>query len=105
MTGSSMLSDNKMADKKLADEMLALGRRAKVAARALREASGETKNKALRSAAVAIRARKDDILAANAKDMQASDDLSPARAIRARGGCQCQTGFGAWLHRRLFAIG
>jgi len=60
--------------------MLALGRRAKNASRALREASSETRNKALRNAAAAIRAHKGEILAANAKDMAdaGTHDLSPA---------------------------
>ena len=53
----------------LSAEMLALGKRAKDASRALREASADTKNKSLRAAAAAIRARKQDILAANALDM------------------------------------
>ena len=53
----------------LSSEMLALGKRAKTAARTLREASTETKNKALRAAAAAIRAHKSEILAANAQDV------------------------------------
>jgi glutamate-5-semialdehyde dehydrogenase len=53
----------------LSSEMLALGKRAKIAARTLREASTETKNKALRAAAAAIRAHKSEILAANAQDV------------------------------------
>lgn len=68
MTGSSTLSD----------EMLALGRSAKGAARTLREASTETKNKALRAAAAAIRARANEIGAANAKDLGAATGLTPA---------------------------
>jgi glutamate-5-semialdehyde dehydrogenase len=62
----------------LAADMLALGTNARAAARALREASAETKNTALRAAAKAIRARADDILAANAQDMQAATGLTPA---------------------------
>jgi glutamate-5-semialdehyde dehydrogenase len=58
--------------------MLALGRAAKAAVRALREASTETKNKALLAAAAAIRARADAILAANAEDLKAARDLTPA---------------------------
>ncbi|MGZ6009863.1 MAG: glutamate-5-semialdehyde dehydrogenase, partial [Rhizomicrobium sp.] len=54
----------------LSGEMLELGKRAKDASRALREASTETKNKALRAAAVAIRNRAKEILAANAQDMR-----------------------------------
>jgi glutamate-5-semialdehyde dehydrogenase len=62
----------------LAAEMTALGQTAKAAARAMREASAETKNAALRAAAVAIRARAGDILKANAEDLAAANDLSPA---------------------------
>lgn len=59
-------------------QMNALGAAARVAAGVLREASTETKNKALRAAASAIRAHAKDILADNAKDMAAASDLSPA---------------------------
>ena len=64
----------------LKSEMLALGRRARDAARVLREASSETKNEALHAAADAIRAHAAAILAANAKDMNeaASEKLTPA---------------------------
>ncbi|HEV2651213.1 MAG TPA: glutamate-5-semialdehyde dehydrogenase [Rhizomicrobium sp.] len=55
----------------LKDEMLALGQQARDAARAMREASTETKNKALRAAAAAIRAQKRELLAANAEDVRA----------------------------------
>ncbi|MGZ6021872.1 MAG: glutamate-5-semialdehyde dehydrogenase [Rhizomicrobium sp.] len=60
--------------------MLALGKYAKDASRALREASTETTNKALRAAAVAIRTRAKEILAANAQDMRdgKAANLSPA---------------------------
>jgi len=50
-------------------EMLAMGRAARDAARALREANTATKNRALLLAAEAIRARAADVLAANAKDV------------------------------------
>lgn len=64
----------------LKDEMLALGQRAREAARVLREAPTGTKNKALHAAADAIRAHAAAILAANAKDMNeaASARLTPA---------------------------
>ena len=70
----------------LATEMIALGRRARDAALTLREASTATKNKALRAAAVALRARTDDILAANALDMRAakSKELTAALLDRLR---------------------
>ncbi len=62
----------------LAADMLALGKSARGAARALREASTEIKNRALLAAAAAIRAQGKDILAANAQDMQAAMMLTPA---------------------------
>jgi glutamate-5-semialdehyde dehydrogenase len=64
----------------LRDEMLALGAEARSAARVLREAPTGTKNKALLAAAAAIRARKADILAANARDVEGGrkSGLSPA---------------------------
>ncbi|HEY4943803.1 MAG TPA: glutamate-5-semialdehyde dehydrogenase [Rhizomicrobium sp.] len=62
----------------LAAEMMALGKSAKAAARALREASTETKNKALRAAAAAIRVQAKPILDANASDMKAASDLTLA---------------------------
>ena len=64
----------------LASEMNALGQAARAAARTLREASTETKNKALHAAAAAIRAQASDILAANARDVAAgkASGLTPA---------------------------
>lgn len=56
----------------LSAEMNSLGAAAKGAARALRESSNETRNKALLAAAAAIRARKKEILAANAGDVEAA---------------------------------
>jgi glutamate-5-semialdehyde dehydrogenase len=64
----------------LENEMLAMGRAARNAAAALRDASPEQKDKALFAAADAIRASQAAILAANDKDMQAAAarNLSPA---------------------------
>jgi len=64
----------------LSGEMLVLGRSAKDAARILREASTDTKNKALRAAAAAIRARANEIGDANAIDVKkaTSGGLTPA---------------------------
>ena len=62
----------------LTGEMLQLGRGARSAARALREASTATKNHALRAAAAAVRAQSATILAANARDMSVAAALSPA---------------------------
>jgi glutamate-5-semialdehyde dehydrogenase len=56
----------------LAAEMLAIGAAARDAARAMREASGEAKTKALVVAAAAIRSRAPEILAANKADIEAA---------------------------------
>jgi glutamate-5-semialdehyde dehydrogenase len=56
----------------LAAEMMAIGAAAREAARAVREADDAVKTKALREAARVIRARKDEILAANARDLEAA---------------------------------
>jgi len=52
--------------------MRAIGGEAKAAARALANASAETKNRALTAAAAALRARSSEILAANARDLEAA---------------------------------
>lgn len=74
-------ADNKEA---LAGEMLALGQSARAAARAMREASADSKNKALRAAATAIRAHSKDILAANAEDLTKAkaNGISPSMLDR-----------------------
>ncbi|MFN4282304.1 MAG: glutamate-5-semialdehyde dehydrogenase [Alphaproteobacteria bacterium] len=59
-----------------------LAKDAREASRALARATAEQKNKALAAAAAAIRARKADILAANAEDMKAAGDLSSAMLDR-----------------------
>jgi len=56
----------------LAAEMTAIGAAARDAARAMREASDETKTKALKIAAAAIRSRAAEILAANQGDIEAA---------------------------------
>jgi glutamate-5-semialdehyde dehydrogenase len=66
----------------LAREMLAMGEAARAAARALREASGETKNRALEAAAAAIRTHAKDILSANAQDVAAASELTSAMRDR-----------------------
>ncbi len=53
----------------IADVMAGIGRRAKAAARTLALAPAEQKNRALSAMAAAIRARKVEILAANAEDL------------------------------------
>jgi glutamate-5-semialdehyde dehydrogenase len=56
----------------LAAEMMAIGAAARDAARAMREASGDAKTKALMVAAAAIRRRAAEILAANKGDIEAA---------------------------------
>ena len=63
-----------MSESQLAAEMCVLGIAARDAARTLREASTETKNKALRVAAAAIRAHAPQIKSANAEDMAHARD-------------------------------
>ncbi|MEQ7872860.1 glutamate-5-semialdehyde dehydrogenase [Sphingomonas sp. ASV193] len=53
----------------LQDEMLAMGRRAREAAAALRDCAADERSAAIRSVADAIRAHEEAILAANAEDM------------------------------------
>jgi len=65
----------------LRDEMTALGASAKDAARAMREASTQTKNTALRAAAAAIRAAKAQILAANETDLAAGRAAGLSQAL------------------------
>src|SRR6266436_15544 len=58
--------------------MAEIGRRARAAATALALVSAESKVAALREAARAVRDRASEILAANAGDLGAAEDLSPA---------------------------
>ena len=60
----------------LHDQMLTLGRAARAAAAALATVPGPSKDRALRAAAAAIRARAAEIKAANADDMANARDLS-----------------------------
>lgn len=60
----------------LHDQMIALGRAARAAAAALATVPGPSKDRALRAAAAAIRARASEIKAANADDMANARDLS-----------------------------
>ena len=64
----------------LATTMAEIGRRARLAAATLALASTEAKVAALREAARAVRARQDEILAANARDLEEaeSEGLTPA---------------------------
>ena len=64
---------NLSAVREIHDMMNEIGRSAKSAALELASASGESKNAALHAAAATARARKDEILAANAKDVAAAE--------------------------------
>src|SRR5207237_1076108 len=65
------------------DQVMAeIGRGAKSATRALREAGTEQKNAALHTAAIVIRQHKDDILDANRRDIEAARHLSSAAIDR-----------------------
>ena len=68
----------------LTAEMMAIGVAAREAARAVREASDAVKTKALREAAKAIRARAAEILAANAKDIEAAKAAGMTAALQDR---------------------
>ena len=61
------------ADQNIHDMMNRIGIAAKAAAQELATASAETKNAGLHAAAAAVRSRKDEILAANAKDVAGAE--------------------------------
>ena len=63
-------------------EMLAMGEAARHAARVLRESSNDTRSEALRVAASALRARRPEILSANAADLKEAMDSSAAMRNR-----------------------
>ena len=65
-------NDALLGSEGLAAEMMAIGVAAREAARAVREADDATKTRALLQAAHAIRTRKAEILAANARDLDAA---------------------------------
>lgn len=69
------------ADKDIAGVMDQLGRRARAAVQDLAQASPNTKNAALRSAAASLRARTADLLAANARDMSAAEERKIAPSL------------------------
>lgn len=65
-------------------EMLAMGRRARAAARALALAGAETRTRALAGMAAALRARTDRVLTANAADLEAALAAGMAEALMDR---------------------
>ncbi|GIK48545.1 MAG: gamma-glutamyl phosphate reductase [Alphaproteobacteria bacterium] len=65
----------------LFNQMRALGQRARKAARAVASASGAQRTAALKAMAFHLRARKDDILAANARDVAAAKEKGLAESF------------------------
>ena len=65
----------------ITERMRAIGEAARAAQRELALASAEAKNKALIAAAESLRARKDEILVANAKDMAAATEKGLSAAM------------------------
>jgi glutamate-5-semialdehyde dehydrogenase len=76
-----MASADQIPVTSLEEAMRALGRRARLAARELARATTAQKDRALQAAAAAIRAGSDDILAANARDMQAARERKLSGAM------------------------
>ncbi len=76
--------DARLGSEDLAAEMMAIGAAARDAARALREADDATKTKALMQAASAIRARRNEILAANVRDLDAAKANNMGAAMQDR---------------------
>ena len=72
------------ADTTLEADMLAMGRRARAAARALALAGPETRTKAIAGMAAALRARADQVLAANAADLDDARAKGMAAAMMDR---------------------
>ncbi|MBZ0215678.1 MAG: glutamate-5-semialdehyde dehydrogenase [Fimbriimonadaceae bacterium] len=72
---------NAPMDHDVATEMTALGRRARQAARVIALASTDTKNRALRAMAAALRANVGQILAANEKDMNSARTAGRANSF------------------------
>jgi glutamate-5-semialdehyde dehydrogenase len=68
----------------IADLMRTIGREARAAAPVLELSSGEVKNRALRAAAAALRARRHEILAANERDVRAAEGNAVTGAMLER---------------------
>jgi glutamate-5-semialdehyde dehydrogenase len=85
MDGPILLRERtQTADPDLATTMAGIGRRARVAAARLALVSAEAKVAALREAARAVRARRDEILAANARDLEEAEYERLSAALRDR---------------------
>ncbi len=78
----NVIADRELSGQALAAAMMEMGRKAKTAARALREATTAQKNAALKAAAEAIRRRQDQIITANERDVAAAQGLSTAAIDR-----------------------
>lgn len=78
----NVIAEHGLSGPALAAAMMEMGRKAKAAARALREASGPQKNAALSTAAGAIRRRQNQIIEANERDIAAAHNLSSAAIDR-----------------------
>jgi glutamate-5-semialdehyde dehydrogenase len=76
-----MSSADQVPVRSLEEAMRALGRRARLAALELARATSTQKDRALQAAAAAIRAGSDEILAANARDMQAARERKLSGAM------------------------
>ncbi len=75
-----MTSEKASAAPSVIDLMRDLGRRARASAHSLGLASTQAKNRALAAAAAALRARATDIVAANARDMEAATQAGASKA-------------------------
>jgi glutamate-5-semialdehyde dehydrogenase len=76
-----MNATTETVDQEISDIMARIGRDARAAARELAKATQEQKNVALAAAAAAIRERKAEILAANARDMASATERQLSRPM------------------------
>jgi glutamate-5-semialdehyde dehydrogenase len=84
MTETLLRERTQASEPDLAATMAEIGRRARVAAAALALASAEAKVAALHEAALGVRARRDEILAANARDLEEAEGGGLSAALRDR---------------------
>src|SRR5439155_22410142 len=84
MTIETLQRDLTMTAADLSEVMAEIGRRARQAAAALTLATAENKVAALRGAAAAVRARAEEIIDANARDLTEAEDRGLAPALRDR---------------------
>jgi glutamate-5-semialdehyde dehydrogenase len=84
MTGTTVLERTAASEPDLAREMAEIGQRAREASAGLRLASAEVKVAALCNGAEAVRARADEILTANARDLAEAQNQGVSSALRDR---------------------